>query len=353
MRQFVSRCSERSTRKHASQYRSLIETLLSSVWLVDTNEVRSATDAQVLSLHKHLTGSCKTLTSHHPQTRGFKATRDLPAMINIIRTDIQASIPDIRQSLITPIPTWLSNGIEDKNADFVLGWLLRTWLFMPIDLAPPDPLSSNTNYDLKMAIEKILHSSATPQAHHHSNLLSEDFCEQSLTRIGKIQILPTSDLSQHLTFKKSGRRQLYVFRHARMLAHMMSTPHAESNLFPEGFLEETIKTIHLLFPITRYKIKRRVEKLAVKIWEADVEAQIYALEPLDLNEYPFYHERLLEIQRRYDDSKPRTLKQLYFDKRHPIERTTLLVALLVLLLTIIFGVIQSVTGILQVTIEGS
>ena len=54
------------------------------------------------------------------------------------------------------------------------------------------------------------------------------------------------------------------------------------------------------------------------------------------------------IQGVYDTTKPRTMRQWWHDRRNPVEWATFWVAVVIFVLTVIFGVISSVTGIMQV-----
>ena len=82
--------------------------------------------------------------------------------------------------------------------------------------------------------------------------------------------------------------------------------------------------------------------------EVDLELAMAQHAIFDLARFPFWHERLAEIQALYDQKTPRGFKQWWFDRRNRVQWATFWLAFLVLLLTIIFGLIQSVTGVLQV-----
>lgn len=126
----------------------------------------------------------------------------------------------------------------------------------------------------------------------------------------------------------------------------MNTNPGLRDMYPNGFLQETEQTLRLLFPTEELKSSKRVRRIAEK-QSVDIEAQIEYHENFQLTNYPFYGERLEEIQRRYDITKPTSLKQWWFDRREKSEWVTLWIAVLVFVLTIFFGVISSVTGILQ------
>ena len=120
-----------------------------------------------------------------------------------------------------------------------------------------------------------------------------------------------------------------------------------SNLFPDGFLDEVGRTICRFFPTDGLKDARRARKLQEK-YVVDLEAQITHQETSQLRDYKFFGERLALIKNAYDLTKPRKLKHWWFDRRNRAEWWTLLIAITVFLLTLVFGIISSVTGILQV-----
>jgi hypothetical protein len=72
------------------------------------------------------------------------------------------------------------------------------------------------------------------------------------------------------------------------------------------------------------------------------------LAQLDLASYPYFGERLKVLQDRYNKATPESLGQLWFDRRKPVEWAILWVALVVFILTVIFGIIGAVAGIMQV-----
>lgn len=122
-------------------------------------------------------------------------------------------------------------------------------------------------------------------------------------------------------------------------------------MYPDGLLEETYRTLSLLFPYEDLVSSRRVYKIVRKEQvdiEAHIDRQINEDKQFHLSSYPFYAERLEKIQDRYNEVKPSTLKQWWYDRRRREEWAALMVALVVFVLTIIFGTISAVTGILQV-----
>ena len=64
--------------------------------------------------------------------------------------------------------------------------------------------------------------------------------------------------------------------------------------------------------------------------------------------YKYWSERLEIIVEAYNKSEPKALPQWWNDRRNKVQWYTFWTAALILLLTIVFGFIQSITGILQV-----
>jgi hypothetical protein len=121
------------------------------------------------------------------------------------------------------------------------------------------------------------------------------------------------------------------------------------SLFPFGILAETQRTIDLLFPTAALKESKRMKRLSEMNF-VDIELAEPGQRPRDLSLYPTWRERLSLIQEAYDDSRPKRLKQWYWDRRRRNEWATLWIAVIVFCLTVVFGVISSVTGIMQVVI---
>ena len=118
-------------------------------------------------------------------------------------------------------------------------------------------------------------------------------------------------------------------------------------LFPDGFLEETERTLSLLFPPANFETSKRIRRVSEKEG-VDIEAAIDKHTSFDLNNYPFWQERLRHVQCVYDKAKPKRIKQWYYDRRDRVEWSTFWIAVVVFLLTLFFGIISSVTSIMQV-----
>jgi hypothetical protein len=120
-----------------------------------------------------------------------------------------------------------------------------------------------------------------------------------------------------------------------------------SEFYPDGFLEETLKTMSTLFPEEEPRQQRRKRRVCAKN-DADLEAQDFIY--LDLREYQFWGERPRTLQIANNEARPRSLKQRYFDTRDKERWTTFWIAVAAFVLALLFRLISSITGIMQVYI---
>lgn len=121
-------------------------------------------------------------------------------------------------------------------------------------------------------------------------------------------------------------------------------------MFPPDFIQETLRTIALLFP--EYdKEMRKWYRTQVAKHELDATAmnsgQLIADER-QLESFKYWHDRLVVLKQVYDESRPNSISQWWHDRRNGVQWYTFWVAIIVLALTIFFGLVQSIEGALQV-----
>jgi len=79
----------------------------------------------------------------------------------------------------------------------------------------------------------------------------------------------------------------------------------------------------------------------------DLEAGRIPPAPRNISQYRYWGPQLLALKEEYDSTEPTTIRQWLFDKRRPNQRYTFWIAVTALVLTLVLGLIQSVTGIVQ------
>jgi len=118
-------------------------------------------------------------------------------------------------------------------------------------------------------------------------------------------------------------------------------------IFPPGLIQETLQTLALLFP----QGERSTEK-----WYSKQDSP----EDLDpgvlhcgkfgdnlrqIEKYTFWHDRLVILKQAFDESQPKTVTQLWNDRREGSQWYALWVAIGI---TLFFGLVQSIEGAVQV-----
>ena len=78
----------------------------------------------------------------------------------------------------------------------------------------------------------------------------------------------------------------------------------------------------------------------LKIGNLDAESR-------QMENFGYWHDRLVILKEVYDEARPSTLSQWWYDRRNGVQWYTFWVALLVLILTIMFGLIQCIEGAIQ------
>ncbi|KAF1842834.1 uncharacterized protein K460DRAFT_407219 [Cucurbitaria berberidis CBS 394.84] len=172
--------------------------------------------------------------------------------------------------------------------------------------------------------------------------LDPTFTATNLESIAGIQIKPTDNLVDHLRLIDKEDKVVAIFHHASFLNRQTGT------VLPQGLKEETLRTLSLLFPQhdrqTRHWLKKQSGRFDDMLHRCDP----IRLEDRQIEKFHFWHDRLVMLKQAFDQSRPATMSQWWFDRRNGVQWYTFWISVLVLLLTIIFGIVQSIEGALQV-----
>ncbi|KAF7504418.1 hypothetical protein GJ744_002222 [Endocarpon pusillum] len=258
------------------------------------------------------------------------------ALVELVKHRLDDDISKIKDAICAHYDSVSKSTLSDQQAELALGFATKLWLHASPDLSTRGPSS------FRLVIKACLPERS--DRNKISGHLTNDFCAKHLWRKGGIQIVWTDEIEQHLTPYKG--RTLNVFRNSSMLRALQQDPNSDP--FPDGFVSETLQTLYLLFrPLDAKKARRNIRYME-KHLDADLELAMGEYAKFDLQQYPYWHEKLAEIQRMYDHKTPSGLVQWWFDRRDRVQWTTFWVAFIVLVLTVCFGIISSITGIWQV-----
>ena len=193
--------------------------------------------------------------------------------------------------------------------------------------------------------------------------LEKMFNARNLGRIAGINIVWTDNLADHLRMIDDEDKKVAIFHHASFLKYQqrysrcynsvhVGTHQANSisALFPPRLMEETLRTFALLFPQSDNDTAKWFSKLPYSL---HIDGQVVKCGHLKADDrhienFKFWHDRLVILKQLFDESRPSTLSQWWCDRRNGVQWYTFWIAILVLFLTIFFGVVQSIEGALQV-----
>jgi hypothetical protein len=109
-------------------------------------------------------------------------------------------------------------------------------------------------------------------------------------------------------------------------------------------VEETIRTLALLLPTHDRETRKWYRKQQAKLGldSNAMKCGQLKLEDRQIDHFNFWHDRLVILKQFFDDSSPRTIKQWWFDDRKRVQ--WFWVAILLVVCTLLFGLIQCVEG---------
>lgn len=121
-------------------------------------------------------------------------------------------------------------------------------------------------------------------------------------------------------------------------------------LLPAGLTNETLQTFALLFPSGDPEIRKWLSKDPefASLDKCLVQCGQLTTDNRQIERFSFWRDRLVTLKQVFDEVQPKTLRQWWFDRRNGVQWYTFWVAVVVLVLTVFFGFIQSVEGGLQV-----
>ena len=126
--------------------------------------------------------------------------------------------------------------------------------------------------------------------------------------------------------------------------------HKGNQVFPPGFIDETLRTLSLLFPQYDPKSCKWVKSQQTQFGldHRISEAGQLTTEERQIENFAFWHDRIGILKQVFDEAEPRTIAQWWCDRRRRVQWYTFWTAVIVVILTVLFGVVQCIEGGLQV-----
>ncbi|KAH8767658.1 hypothetical protein BGZ57DRAFT_988294 [Hyaloscypha finlandica] len=175
--------------------------------------------------------------------------------------------------------------------------------------------------------------------------LEKIFSALNLGRIAGIEIQFTNNLADHLRLMGEDDKKVSIFHNASFLMVQRN-----NSMFPDGLIDETIRTLALLFPQSDPKTRKWFRKLSRTF---NIDCQVVKCDRLraidrQINNFAFWRDRLVVLKQVFDEAEPSTLSQWWCDRRNEVQWYTFWVAILVLVLTLVFGLVQCIEGAVQI-----
>jgi hypothetical protein len=111
-----------------------------------------------------------------------------------------------------------------------------------------------------------------------------------------------------------------------------------------------LRTIALLLPSANGSIGDwyRKQPQACHLDSRAIKLPLLRIEGRQIDKFHFWRERLTILKQVLDEAEPKTLSQWWYDRRRGPQWYTFWVAIFVLVMTVFFGLVQSIEGALQV-----
>ena len=212
--------------------------------------------------------------------------------------------------------------------------------------AHPRPIASVDNIRGSAPSPSVLHYHFPP-THSTKDLvkLPQSFTADHLEKIAGIEIRWTNNLADHLLLRDDDTKLLLFHQASILELHDVS----RTSPLPKGLIDETLRTISLLLPPVLGEPNPWFQQEA-KRNHLDAHAGICKRlnsSERQIGRFTYWRDRLVLLKRTFDDAEPGNIRQLWNDDRKKTQWFTFWVAVLVFVMTVFFGVVQSVAGIVQ------
>ena len=237
----------------------------------------------------------------------------------------------------------------------------RIWLTLSIGTLPNSQSPGTSVAWNDGRLSSTVHSLWSLPQLSDSIKLPKSFNAANIEKIVGIKIEWTSNLVDHLRLEDDDTKVLIYHQMSFLELHQQdsrlvlilvqsSFPDCtDRSIFPDGLIEETICTLGLLIPSTDKSSRTWFQK---KQKELGLDAKAGTYGPLNaakrqIEHFKYWRDRLTVLKQTFDESEPRTISLWWYDDRKKVQWYTFWIAALVLLLTILFGLTQSVAGVIQ------
>ena len=247
-----------------------------------------------------------------------------------------------------------SKTLAETLVDLAAGlWLMLSISKYPGDISYDEPIIWEDGQIWEDGVQglKELVEKTFPCSQKSTDMvkLPQSFTAAHLEQIAGIKVIWTSNLADHLLLKDDDTKLMLFHQVSILQLHKKST----TTVLPKNLEDETIRSISLLIPPVFGEPNPWFQQQRKKSQgKGQIDAQAGVCERLNSSErqignFKYWRKRLVLLKRTLDDAEPRNISQLWWDDRKKTQWFTFWVAVLVFVMTVFFGIVQSVAGIVQ------
>jgi hypothetical protein len=305
----------------------------------------------------HYMDQCRILNE-----TGLSTHADLVEAVRLFET--VTSKETLREELGHKVPVTYTKKAQDRMLEDPI--FLIASLFLMVEIGVPSngyhgrPSLVLKDGDARTVIQELFNE---PPVRLNERVKFEPiFNARNFERVAGIKVECTSNLADHLRMTETSKgmsvsifhNAVFLRWHQRLvhssLTHRVSTKGACSNILPEGLAEETLwhscsqlRTSRSSAGISERQKLSQCHKSSTRMRQGAL-----PLEKRTIEHFTFWHDRLVTLKQEFDQSRPSTISQWWLNRRNGVQWYTFWVAVLVIFLTVFFGLIQSVLSALQV-----
>ncbi|KAI9785282.1 MAG: hypothetical protein M1816_000468 [Peltula sp. TS41687] len=242
------------------------------------------------------------------------------------------------------------------SASNAIDLTIRLWLMIAVGSlgAIMSPATSSVEWSRRKSLDDFISATFDPNQPSKEQKLErwpKTLNVYGLARIGGFTIHWTSNLADHLLFDDD-LGYIYLYHHASILEGHRNESEA-GHILPAELIDKTLHSLALMLPTVNRKCRKwfnkekRIRDSHFGPLDPQVADQKLGRQGRSVENYRYWNDRLLRVAQAFDRSEPRGMSSWWIDRRNRVQWYTFWIAALVLVLTIIFGLIQSITGILQ------
>ena len=275
---------------------------------------------------------------------------DIIALLKIYKFSSQGTREaTIRRTALRDPVAPHSKNLAGTLVDLAAGlWLMLSISKYPGDISYDEPIIWD---DEESLVPLELVDKTFSKQYNSTDLvkLPQSFTAAHLEQIAGIKVIWTSNLADHLLLKDDDTKLMLFHQVSILQLHKRSS----TTLLHKDLVDETIRSISLLIPPVLGEPNPWFQQQRKKSQkQSQIDAQAGVCERLNSSErqigkFKYWRDRLVLLKRTFDDAEPRNISQLWWDDRKKTQWFTFWVAVLVFVMTVFFGIVQSVAGIVQ------